>query len=34
MGNVTVIIGCIGFGMFLVGFYWGFIFGEINKSEE
>lgn len=34
MGNVTVIIGCVGLGMFLLGFYWGVIFGEMSKDEK
>ena len=34
MANVYIAIGCVAFGMFLVGFFWGYIFGEINKNDE
>ena len=34
MGNVTVIIGCVAFGMFLLGVYWGYIFGQISKGDK
>lgn len=30
----AVVLGCVGFGMFLLGFYWGYIFGQISKEEE
>lgn len=33
MVNVYVAIGCVAFGMFLVGFFWGYIFGQISKYE-
>lgn len=31
---MAVVLGCVAFGMFLLGFYWGFIFGEINKGDK
>ena len=30
----AVVLGCVGFGMFLLGVYWGYIFGQISKYEE
>jgi hypothetical protein len=30
---MVVVLGCVGFGMFLLGVYWGYIFGQISKYE-
>ena len=30
----AVVLGCVAFGMFLVGFFWGFIFGQISKGDD
>jgi hypothetical protein len=29
-----VVLGAISLGMFFLGFYWGYLFGELNKMEE
>ena len=29
-----VVLGCVGFGMFLLGVYWGYMFGLIQKSDK
>lgn len=29
-----VILGCVGFGMFILGFYWGYMFGLIQKDDK
>ena len=30
----AVVLGCVGFGMFMLGVYWGYIFGQISKGDE
>lgn len=30
----TIVLGCVGFGMFLLGVYWGVIFGKMSKDEK
>lgn len=34
MVNAGVVLGCVGFGMFLLGVYWGYIFGQMSKGDE
>jgi len=31
---MVVVLGCVAFGMFLLGFYWGYIFGQISKGDK
>ena len=30
----TVILGCVALGMFILGFYWGYMFGLIQKDDK
>lgn len=30
----TIILSSIAFGMFLLGVYWGYLFGQLSKQDE
>ena len=30
----AIVLGCVGLGMFLLGVYWGYIFGQISNGDE